>query len=87
MQVVIIEQPYTFVNKKLLHRWNVQLLGTARVVAQINENLNGTYQLQTRGNHPSGNRYRTFGSMEKVNEVVMKWAGRRFGKQGGVNDG
>lgn len=79
MQVVIVEQNYTFHNGKILHHWNVQILRTGKIVARINwTGKDGECQLVTYGNHPGGNRYRSFDSIETVTEVVLKWASRRF---------
>lgn len=79
MQVVIIEQDYTFHNDRILHHWNVQLLGTSKVVARIDEIGRGEeVQVKTYGNHPGGNRYRQFETMDKATDVVLKWAKRRF---------
>jgi hypothetical protein len=78
MQVVIIEQAYDIVDRQIRHNWTVQQLGTGKVVARIWEDGNKEYRLLTYGDHPSGNRYRTFETMERVNDVVVKWAKRRF---------
>jgi hypothetical protein len=78
MQIVIVQQDYTFHNGEMRDHWNVQLLGTGKTVARINQLSATHYELITYGDSKHGNRYRTFEGMDKMTDVVMKWGKRRF---------
>jgi len=80
VQVVITECDYTFHNGKLLHHWNVQLLGTGRVVARIDQIDNDRAEFTTYGDHPGGNRYQTI-AIDNFDNRVLAWARRRFNKE------
>jgi hypothetical protein len=84
MQVIIVEQDNTVIDDKLCGRWNIQLLGSGKVVGRIEEAPNGMCRLFTQGNHPSGNRYRWFSTLDEAWTVALKWGSRRYARRVGV---
>jgi hypothetical protein len=80
MQVVIVQQDTKIVDGKLCGRWNIQLLGTGQIVGTITEAPSGYCSLFTKGNHPSGNRYRSFPTLDEAWTVAIKWGQRRYGR-------